>query len=133
MDKDGTSHEKGLRCCKIARSTHPPIDYPREGRNARKLAPHHPHPPHVSPRASTGASQLARPVYHVGFLDVTLKVLRSVCFHCSRLRLDKSDIKYKRALMIKNPKVCEFFIEKGYCYAHLWEERGKGGWRRVWQ
>eukprot|EP00904_Undaria_pinnatifida_P012757 jgi/Undpi1/8611/HiC_scaffold_25.g11076.m1 len=51
-----------------------------------------------------GHMELARPVYHVGFLDVTLKVLRSVCFHCSRLRLDKADLKYKRALLIKNPK-----------------------------
>lgn len=50
-------------------------------------------------------TQLARPVFHVGFLDVAIKVLRSVCFHCSRLRLDKRDIKFKRALMIKNPKV----------------------------
>ncbi|CAN0004316.1 unnamed protein product, partial [Choristocarpus tenellus] len=48
---------------------------------------------------------LARPVFHVGFLDVVLKVLRSVCFHCSRLRLDKSDVKYRRAMQIKNPKV----------------------------
>lgn len=44
-------------------------------------------------------------MYHCGFLDVTLKVLRSVCFHCSRLRFDKKDMKYKRALQIKNPKV----------------------------
>ncbi|CAN0409234.1 unnamed protein product, partial [Discosporangium mesarthrocarpum] len=48
--------------------------------------------------------QLARPVFHVGFLDIVLKVLRSVCFHCSRVRLDKRDIKYKRAMQIKNPK-----------------------------
>lgn len=57
------------------------------------------------PLPSSPLVQLARPVYHVGFLDVTLKVLRSVCFHCSRLRLDKADLKYKRALLIKNPKV----------------------------
>ena len=28
----------------------------------------------------TGHMTLARPVYHVGYIDLTLKVLRSVCF-----------------------------------------------------
>ncbi|CAM9817557.1 unnamed protein product, partial [Ectocarpus sp. 4 AP-2014] len=59
-----------------------------------------------------GHMELARPVYHCGFLDVTLKVLRSVCFHCSRLRFDKSDMKYKRALLIKNPKTRLSYIHE---------------------
>ena len=33
----------------------------------------------------TGHIVLARPVYHVGYIDLILKVLRSVCFFCSRI------------------------------------------------
>ena len=33
----------------------------------------------------TGHIVLARPVYHVGYIDLILKVLRSVCFFCSRV------------------------------------------------
>ena len=33
----------------------------------------------------TGHVTLARPQYHIGFTDIVLKVLRSVCFFCSRL------------------------------------------------
>ena len=33
----------------------------------------------------TGHIALAQPVYHVGYIDLTLKVLRSVCFFCSAL------------------------------------------------
>ena len=32
-----------------------------------------------------GHIELARPCYHVGFLPITLRVLRCVCYHCSRL------------------------------------------------
>lgn len=55
---------------------------------------------------------LARPVYHVGFVDVVVKILRSVCFHCSRLRLDEGDVKYKRAKMIKHPKTRLNFLHE---------------------
>ncbi|KAK2197455.1 bifunctional RNA polymerase Rpb1 [Babesia duncani] len=34
---------------------------------------------------------LAKPMYHYGFINIVLKVLRSVCFNCSRLLADKSD------------------------------------------
>ena len=35
-----------------------------------------------------GHIELARPVYHVGFLTKTLKLLRCVCFFCSKLLID---------------------------------------------
>lgn len=35
-----------------------------------------------------GHIDLAKPVFHVEFLTRILKVLRSVCFFCSRLRVD---------------------------------------------
>lgn len=32
--------------------------------------------------------QLAKPVYHAGYVDDVIKILRCVCFYCSRLLLD---------------------------------------------
>lgn len=32
--------------------------------------------------------ELAKPVFHVGFLTKTIKVLRCVCFYCSKLLVD---------------------------------------------
>ena len=40
----------------------------------------------------TGHMTLARPVYHVGYIDLTLKVLRSVCFFCSALLTTDTDL-----------------------------------------
>jgi len=51
-----------------------------------------------------GHIELARPVYHYGFLDVTLKALRCVCFHCSRIAMEEGEYKFSRAKMIKNRK-----------------------------
>jgi DNA-directed RNA polymerase II subunit RPB1 len=48
--------------------------------------------------------KLARAVFHVGFVDTALKVLRSVCHHCSRLRVDRTDIKFKEAMKERHPK-----------------------------
>ena len=35
-----------------------------------------------------GHIELAKPVYHVGFLTKSVKVLRCVCFFCSKLLID---------------------------------------------
>ena len=35
-----------------------------------------------------GHIELAKPVFHVGFLSKTVKILRCVCFYCSRLLID---------------------------------------------
>ncbi|KAL7501391.1 hypothetical protein ACHAWT_010670 [Skeletonema menzelii] len=51
-----------------------------------------------------GHIELARPVYHYGFLDTTLKALRCVCFHCSRITMEEGEYKFSRARMIKNRK-----------------------------
>ncbi|CAF4657950.1 unnamed protein product, partial [Rotaria magnacalcarata] len=40
-----------------------------------------------------GHIELTKPVYHVAFLAKTLKVLRCVCYHCSKLLIDPSDQK----------------------------------------
>uniref|UniRef100_A0AC34Q0A5 DNA-directed RNA polymerase subunit n=1 Tax=Panagrolaimus sp. JU765 TaxID=591449 RepID=A0AC34Q0A5_9BILA len=39
--------------------------------------------------------ELAKPVFHIGFLSKTLKVMRCVCFYCSRLLIDKDSPKVK--------------------------------------
>ena len=51
-----------------------------------------------------GHIKLAKPVYHYGFLNELRRVLRSVCFRCSRLLIDHNDARFRNALMIKNPK-----------------------------
>jgi len=44
-----------------------------------------------------GHMELARPVYHLGYIKEVIMVLRSVCYHCSRLLADPADFKVKRA------------------------------------
>lgn len=51
-----------------------------------------------------GHIELARPVYHQGFIDVTLKALRCVCFHCSRITMEDTEYKFQRARQIRNRK-----------------------------
>jgi DNA-directed RNA polymerase II subunit RPB1 len=36
---------------------------------------------------------VVKPVYHVAFLPKILKVLRCICFHCSKLLVDPKDPK----------------------------------------
>ena len=49
-----------------------------------------------------GHIELVRPVYHCGFIDDLVKILRCVCYHCSRLLIDDTDPKDKPALAIKD-------------------------------
>ena len=35
-----------------------------------------------------GHIELAKPVYHIGFLTKTIKLLRCVCFYCSKMLID---------------------------------------------
>lgn len=50
-----------------------------------------------------GHIELALPVYHVGFLDDVVRILRCVCYHCSRLLIDPNDHKAKAAMQIRDP------------------------------
>lgn len=36
---------------------------------------------------------MTKPVYHVAFLPKILKILRCICFHCSKLLIDPNDSK----------------------------------------
>uniref|UniRef100_A0A6C0LVD1 DNA-directed RNA polymerase II subunit RPB1 n=1 Tax=viral metagenome TaxID=1070528 RepID=A0A6C0LVD1_9ZZZZ len=46
-----------------------------------------------------GHIELAKPVFYIQYLNTLLKILRSVCFKCSRLLVDKE--KYKQALKLE--------------------------------
>ena len=45
-----------------------------------------------------GHIELARPVFHIQYLATVLKILRCVCFKCSKLKISKE--KYKQALKL---------------------------------
>ncbi|QDZ21005.1 DNA-directed RNA polymerase II [Chloropicon primus] len=51
-----------------------------------------------------GHHNLAVPVFHLGFQTSVLKILRSVCFSCSRILCDRTDPAYQKCLSIKNAK-----------------------------
>ncbi|KAJ1973389.1 DNA-directed RNA polymerase II core subunit rpo21, partial [Dimargaris verticillata] len=51
-----------------------------------------------------GHIDLAKPVFHVGFLTKVKKILESVCFYCSRLRMDVGDVRFAHARKIRDPK-----------------------------
>ena len=51
-----------------------------------------------------GHIELARPIYHYHFIDITCKVLKCICFRCSRLLVSKSD-PYIQSVATRDPKV----------------------------
>ena len=53
-----------------------------------------------------GHISLVKPVYHIGYVDVVLKVLRSVCFFCSSLLLKDNDPKLQGISCEKYAKEC---------------------------
>jgi DNA-directed RNA polymerase II subunit RPB1 len=51
-----------------------------------------------------GYIELVKPMYHIGFIETCRKILRCVCFNCSKLLVSKADKKFEDAKKIKNPK-----------------------------
>ncbi|KAL3846325.1 hypothetical protein ACJIZ3_003728 [Penstemon smallii] len=51
-----------------------------------------------------GHIELAKPMFHIGFMKTVLSVLRCVCFNCSKILADEEDPKFKQAMRIRNPK-----------------------------
>ena len=47
---------------------------------------------------------LGSPVYHVGHIKTVMKIMRCVCFSCSKLLVDKSDPRFRAAMRIANPQ-----------------------------
>lgn len=50
-----------------------------------------------------GHIELARKVVHYGFLPVIQKILRCVCFNCSKLLINRDHRGFKEATKVKNP------------------------------
>jgi DNA-directed RNA polymerase II subunit RPB1 len=48
-----------------------------------------------------GHIDLAKPVYHQGFFDVMLQILRCVCYYCSKLKIDDSDYRFQKTREIR--------------------------------
>ncbi|XP_077241839.1 DNA-directed RNA polymerase II subunit RPB1-like isoform X2 [Tasmannia lanceolata] len=51
-----------------------------------------------------GHLELAKPMFHIGFLKTVLSIMRCVCFNCSKILADEEDHKFKQALKVRNPK-----------------------------
>ncbi|KAL0833412.1 hypothetical protein Bca101_085301 [Brassica carinata] len=51
-----------------------------------------------------GHLELAKPMYHVGFMKTVLSIMRCVCFNCSKILAHEEEHKFKQAMKIKNPK-----------------------------
>jgi len=50
-----------------------------------------------------GHIELAKPIYHLGFMKPVMEVLRCICFHCSSLRCGREEPRFKSALKLKDP------------------------------
>ena len=50
-----------------------------------------------------GYIKLEKAVYHVGFFDLIIKILKCICYHCHRLLIDDYD-KYRELFKVKDPK-----------------------------
>ncbi|KAM7261225.1 hypothetical protein ACFE04_026700 [Oxalis oulophora] len=51
-----------------------------------------------------GHLELAKPMFHIGFMKTVLSVMRCVCFNCSKILADEDEPKFKQAMKVKNPK-----------------------------
>ncbi|XP_028120792.1 DNA-directed RNA polymerase II subunit 1-like [Camellia sinensis] len=51
-----------------------------------------------------GHLELAKPMFHIGFLKTVLSIMRCVCFNCSKILADEEEHKFKQAQKIRNPK-----------------------------
>ena len=60
-----------------------------------------------------GHIELARPVFHVGFLNKTLRILRCVCYYCSKLLVDKHNPKMAHIMHITAGKSQKIYLHHG--------------------
>ena len=51
-----------------------------------------------------GHIELAKPVFHIGFISKIKKVCESICMHCGRLLLDETHPAMAQAIRIRDPK-----------------------------
>ncbi|KAL3689206.1 hypothetical protein R1sor_015515 [Riccia sorocarpa] len=51
-----------------------------------------------------GHLELAKPMFHIGFLKTVLALLRCVCYNCSKVLADEEDHRFKQAKKVRAPK-----------------------------
>ncbi|KAK9479720.1 hypothetical protein V1514DRAFT_350949 [Lipomyces japonicus] len=51
-----------------------------------------------------GHIELAKPVFHIGFISKIKKICEAVCFHCGKLKLDESNLAFAQSIRIRDPK-----------------------------
>ncbi|PKK78623.1 DNA-directed RNA polymerase II subunit RPB1 [Rhizophagus irregularis] len=51
-----------------------------------------------------GHIELAKPVFHIGFLPKVKKILECICINCSKLKTDDSNAKFSVARKVRDPK-----------------------------
>ncbi|KAG5355221.1 DNA-directed RNA polymerase II subunit RPB1 [Yarrowia sp. E02] len=51
-----------------------------------------------------GHIELAKPVFHIGFIAKIKKICESVCFHCGKVLLDENNKQFAQAIRIRDPK-----------------------------
>ena len=76
-----------------------------------------------------GHLELAKPVFHVGFLNKTKKILECVCFFCGKLKADKNSVRYNQARSLKEARarlnmVWNICKTKMICEANPSEDEG---------
>ena len=49
-----------------------------------------------------GHTELASPVFHIGFLPHLKNILQCICLKCSNILVEKTDIHFKKALLKKS-------------------------------
>lgn len=64
-----------------------------------------------------GHIELARPCYHPGYLSISMRILRCVCHYCSELLCDKTNVDFRKAVEIRQPR------ERLATILHLCEKR----------
>jgi DNA-directed RNA polymerase II subunit RPB1 len=55
-----------------------------------------------NPLGHFGHIEFPLPLFHPGFMEDIVDILKCVCFFCSRVLLDRKDPKYKRVSQIPN-------------------------------
>ncbi|KAK6461333.1 DNA-directed RNA polymerase II largest subunit [Scheffersomyces coipomensis] len=82
-----------------------------------------------------GHIELAKPVFHIGFIPKIKKVCESICMHCGKLLLDESNPAMAQAIRIRDPKkrfnaVWALCKQKNVCETDINEDgtiTGRGG------
>ena len=66
-----------------------------------------------------GHIELPRPVFHIQFLPLVMKILKCVCWRCSRLLIDKSTKEFEGMTILKNKKIQFTNITKTLCNSKI--------------